>query len=97
MNNFKRSLLIVLVWGVCPLGVFAQQPNLSGNWIRNGGTTSFEEWHLTEEGQRRLDAYDFKTDDPALDCIAASWTRVWLNPNVVVQITQGEEHRSTSL
>ena len=38
---------------------------------------------------RRFKAYDFKKDDPALKCIGTSWTRVWLNPNVVVRITQG--------
>lgn len=70
----------------------AQRPDLSGNYIRNGGTTNFGAWTLTEEGARRLEAYDFKTDDPALGCIAASWTRVWLNPNVVVQVMQADDH-----
>ena len=70
----------------------AQQPDLSGNWILNGGRTTFGEWEFTDEGRRRFEAYDFKTDDPALKCIGASWTRVWRNPNVVVQITQAADH-----
>ena len=88
-----RSLLLMLA---CSLlwapAAFAQQPDLTGNWIRNGGRTTFNEWQLTEEGRRRYEAYDFKTDDPALKCIGASWTRVWLNPNVVMRLTQASDH-----
>lgn len=89
-----RGLCLLVVWLAVGSGgaVAAQAPNLSGNWIANGGASTFAEWRFTEEGKRRFDAYDFKTDDPALRCIAASWTRVWLNPNVVVQITQAADH-----
>jgi len=65
----------------------ARTPDLSGNWIR-GGRITFTEWKLTDEGQRRHGAYDFKTDDPGYTCLAASWARTWMNPNVVVRITQ---------
>jgi hypothetical protein len=75
----------------CATAAHAQRPDLSGNWILNGGTTTFAEWHLTADGERRFKAYDFKKDDPALKCIGTSWTRVWLNPNVVVRITQGDD------
>ncbi|MDH3507999.1 MAG: hypothetical protein OEQ25_12750, partial [Gammaproteobacteria bacterium] len=66
----------------CALGL-AQTPDLSGNWIRQtgGGRIAFGEWEFTEAGQRAFDAYDFRIDDPAYDCIGASWTRIWLNPN----------------
>jgi hypothetical protein len=70
----------------------AQRPDIAGNWIANGGTSVFAEWRFTDAGKRRFEEYDFKTDDPALTCIAASWTRVWLNPNVVVQIAQAADH-----
>jgi hypothetical protein len=76
----------------CPAVLDAQRPDVSGNWMLNGGGTAFGEWDLTDEGRSRFEAYDFKTDDPALRCIGASWTRVWLNPNVLVQITQAEDH-----
>ena len=68
----------------------AGQPDLSDmNWILNGGgPTVFSAWVLTPDGKRRMDAYDFKTDDPAYSCTAASWTRAWLNPNALVHITQ---------
>jgi len=62
---------------------------VSGNFMLNGGKTTFGEWHLTDAGERRFKAYDYKKDDPALKCIGTSWTRVWLNPNVLVKITQG--------
>jgi hypothetical protein len=71
----------------------AGQPDFSEvNWILNGGgPTEFSEWVLTPGGKGRFDAYDFKTDDPAYTCTASSWTRVWLNPNVLVHITQGPD------
>ena len=78
---------------VCSGNGFAQPPDLSGNWIRGSPTdSSFGGWDFTEEGQRAFDDYDFERDDPAYGCIAASWTRVWLNPNVLVQITQATDH-----
>ena len=69
----------------------AQTPDLSANWIREGGI-QFGEWDFTEAGQKAFDNYDFARDDPAYDCIGASWTRIWLNPNVLVRITQAEGH-----
>jgi hypothetical protein len=84
--------LLVLVASLCPpVGASAQTPDLAANWIR-GGRTVFTPWELTEAGKRRFEAYDFKKDDPAYGCVGASWTRVWLNPNVVVQITQAADH-----
>jgi len=62
-----RNALLALVCLVgCAAGAQAQRPDLSGNWILNGGKTTFGEWHLTEEGERRFKAYDFKKDDPSL-------------------------------
>ena len=102
-----RTPLLALVFAIgtalsCPVGAAAQVlaapkpvggggPDLSVNWIR-GGRTVFSEWVFTAEGQRKFDSYDFKRDDPAYGCIGASWTRIWLNPNVVVRITQAADH-----
>ena len=67
----------------------AGQPDLSSkNWIAGGGRTEFNDYVFTADGKKRFDAYDFKRDDPAYGCIGASWTRIYLNPNVVIQITQ---------
>lgn len=96
ISLFLIGLLSIAVIGVATTAAAraqakAQRPDLSGNWILNGGKTTFGEWHLTDDGERRFKAYDFKKDDPALKCIGTSWTRVWLNPNVVVRITQGDD------
>lgn len=66
----------------------AKIPDLSVNWIAGGGRTTFNEYQFTEEGEKRFKAYDFQKDDPAYGCIGASWTRIWLNPNVVVELRQ---------
>lgn len=71
-------------------------PDLSGNWIRsdfaNLGQSAqpLDPRTLTVEGQRQMEAYNFLIDDPAFGCVPASWTRVWSNPNVVVQIEQSD-------
>jgi hypothetical protein len=81
------SLLVQAAVLSGPSTAWAQTPDLSGNWIR-GGRITFGEWSFTDEGRRQHDAYDFKTHDPGYRCLAASWARVWMNPNVVVRITQ---------
>jgi hypothetical protein len=75
-----------------PAPARAQQvPDLSGNWIRGGGPVVFSEWRFTEDGERRYKAYDFMKDDPGYGCVASSWSRAWMNPNVVVRITQAAD------
>jgi len=69
----------------------AQTPDLEANWIREG-TIEFGEWVFTESGDEAFESYDFARDDPAYGCIGASWTRIWLNPNVLVRITQADDH-----
>ena len=66
-------------------------PDLSVNWIAGGGRTTFNDYQFTEEGEKRFKAYDFQKDDPAYGCIGASWTRIWLNPNVVVELRQTKD------
>jgi hypothetical protein len=66
-------------------------PDLSVNWIAGGGRTTFNDYQFTEDGEKRFKAYDFKVDDPAYKCIGASWTRIWLNPNVVVELRQSKD------
>lgn len=78
-----------LAW---PIALSAQHaPDLSGNWIRGGGPVVFSPWEFTEEGQRKFKSYDFMKDDPDYGCIASSWTRAWMNPNVLVRITQSAD------
>lgn len=96
MHTYTLALCFTLLAALSiPDPVFAQAakpasgvPDLSVNWIR-GGPITWSEWEFTEEGKRKFESYDFKRDDPAYGCIGASWTRIWLNPNVLVKITQG--------
>ena len=90
----KLTAAIVLVSGVFgAAAVTAQVPDLSGNWILDRASeVEFGEMVFTEAGQIAFDNYDYTKDDPAYDCIGASWTRIWLNPNVLVGITQAQDH-----
>jgi len=91
MAEQRRLLCTLLLFSGS--AALAQVPDLSANWIRNTDVAvAFGEPAFTELGQRAFDSYDFKRDDPAYGCIGASWTRVWLNPNVLVQIVQLEDH-----
>lgn len=71
----------------------ARQPDLSSiNWIRMGAApATWNDWVFTEEGKKRFDAYDFRTDDPGFRCVGASPTRVWLSTTGVVKFTQGTD------
>ena len=86
--------VLLLVCSVLGLSSSAQAqaiPDLSGNWIRGGGPIVFTPWQLTDAGARKHAAYDFMKDDPDYGCIASSWTRAWMNPNVLVRITQSTD------
>ena len=89
----RHRLAVLLAIGAAlsgPVVTSAQAPDLSGNWIR-GGRVVFAPWDFTEAGKRKFESYDFKKDDPAYGCIGASWTRIWLNPNVVVELRQSKD------
>src|SRR5688500_19965253 len=92
----KRQVLPILFTAAAALGApgsalaQAKVPDLSVNWIAGGGQTTFNDYQFTEAGEKRFKAYDFKVDDPAYKCIGASWTRIWLNPNVVVELRQSK-------
>ena len=90
MRHRLAVLLAIVVALSGPVVTSAQAPDLSGNWIR-GSRIVFGPWDFTEAGQRKFKSYDFKKDDPAYGCIGASWTRVWLNPNVLVRVTQAAD------
>jgi hypothetical protein len=61
------------------------------NWIAGGGPTTWNEYQYTPEGEKRFHAYDFKKDDPSYTCTGSSWTRIYLNPNVLIHFTQGTD------
>lgn len=91
-------VLAVLQEGPHPVAQEPAEPDLSGHYIRGDFAGLGEADQvigtemLTVEGRRRWNEYDFRTDDPGYDCVPASWTRVWSNPNVVVAVSQAPDH-----
>ncbi len=93
MARVTPFLIVLLTSVLWPAASRAQQiPDLSGNWIRGGGSVVFSAWDFTAEGARKYKSYDFMKDDPGYGCIASSWARAWMNPNVLVRITQASGH-----
>ena len=65
-------------------------PDLEGTWILFGGE-DFSAPARTPLNTRLQESYDFAHDDPSLDCIPASWTRVYSNPNTPLEIIQQDD------
>lgn len=87
----KRLLTFCLAAAVlAQAGVLKAAPDLSGTWIMMRAE-AFERPQLSPLGEQLKANYDFAHDDPALQCIAASWTRVYSNPNTPIEITQHED------
>jgi len=92
MRPALAAMVAIVVAFCCPAESSAQGiPDLSGNWIRGGGQVVFGPYALTDAGERKFQSYDFMKDDPDYGCIASSWTRAWMNPNVLVRITQSAD------
>ena len=66
-------------------------PDLNTTWmLYDRGILA--EPSLTQAGAKFRAGYDFKTDDPSLQCVPASWTRVFSNPNTPFEIIQSEDN-----
>lgn len=81
------SLLALLL----AAGSAAADADVDGVWILYRAE-QFGTPNMTMEGQRARETYDFRTSDPALQCIPASWTRVYSNPNTPLEITAASDH-----
>lgn len=90
MQNRCKKLAGVAV--VCLLvgPTASAEPDFSGTWILYRAE-QFGKPALTEAGAVFKESYNFKEDDPALQCIPASWTRVYSNPNTPFEILQYED------
>ncbi len=88
MHERVRGFLgcaLILAW---PLSTHAQ-PDLEGIWGMDRSLfRQYSEIQYTEEGQRRLDAFDIHVDDPSLQCIPSGLGRVWDEPDTTVEINQ---------
>lgn len=79
---------LLLAW---PL-VSTAQPDLEGIWgIDPSLFRQYSEIRYTEEGQRRMDAFDIHEDDVSLQCIPSGLGRAWDEPDTTVEIQQHED------
>ena len=85
----RLSLPVVLLVG--PLTAFSQ-PNLEGVWqIDPTLFRQYSEIRYTEEGQRRMDAFDIHEEDLSLQCVPSGLGRAWDEPDTTVEIQQYED------
>ena len=90
VENLMYILLKICIFGatlfLLPIAASAK-PDFSGIWMLQGRAAE-RELVLTDEGKRIQSAYDLLEDDPSLQCVPASISRVWANPNVRIGIEQ---------
>ncbi len=68
------------------------QPDLGGIWgIDPSLFRQYSDAQYTDEGQRRVDAYNPTTDDPSYWCIPSGLGRAWDEPDTNVEIVQMED------
>lgn len=97
MHDWKRFCYryspLVLLLGWPALGT--AQPAIDGVWMLDGsygeGGFNWSEIAMTEEGQRRYDAFDILSDDPSLECIPSGPGRIWDNPGSPIEIEQFDD------
>ena len=86
------SPLLILAFLVCEIsGADAQnkRAQLDGVWILSGSATI--EMTLTPAGEAARARYDYLRDDPAMQCIPASFTRVMHTPSPPIE---GRQHKN---
>ena len=68
------------------------QSDLEGVWgIDPSLFRQYADAQYTEEGRRRVDAYDPSTDDPSYWCVPSGLGRAWDEPDTTVDIRQLED------
>ena len=70
----KKMVLALLVCMVSGADAQNKRAQLDGVWILSGSATI--EMMLTPAGEAARARYDYLRDDPAMQCIPASFTRV---------------------
>ena len=75
-----------------PWSIALAEPDLEGVWgIDPSLFRQYADAQYTEEGQRRVDAYDPSTDDPSYWCVPSGLGRAWDEPDTTVDIRQLED------
>ena len=82
-----KRLSAAFLWVLFASIPASAQPELSGIWVLEGRAGE-RELVLTREGERIKADYDLLNDDPSLNCVPASLSRIWANPNSRIEIIQ---------
>ena len=91
VKNFRMATLL-LAGAMCPSCAALAQPDLEGIWgIDPSLFRQYADPQYTEEGQRRVDAYNPSTDDPSYRCIPSGLGRAWDEPDTNVEIDQMDD------
>jgi hypothetical protein len=83
-----RSVVAISV--LCALSVANAESPLDGVWKLKLLTA--QENNLTAAGEAKMAEYDYMTDDPALQCSPASFTRVVFTPQTYLEIRTYDAH-----
>jgi hypothetical protein len=86
MRTFPLMILTLLVCGIPKAEAQGTRAQLDGVWILAGSATI--EMTLTPAGEEARARYDYLRDDPAMQCIPASFTRVMHTPSPPIEVRQ---------
>ncbi len=91
VRDFRIAALL-FAGAMCPWLAALAQPELEGIWgIDPSLFRQYANAQYTDEGQRRVDAYNPSTDDPSYLCIPSGLGRAWDEPDTNVEIDQMED------
>jgi hypothetical protein len=82
----RKMVLALLVCVVSGADAQDKRAQLDGVWILSGSATI--EMVLTPAGEAARARYDYLRDDPAMQCIPASFTRVMHTPSPPIEVRQ---------
>ena len=82
----RKIVLVLLVCSISRANAQGKRAQLDGVWILSGSPTI--EMTLTPAGEAARARYDYLKDDPAMQCIPASFTRVMHTPSPPIEVRQ---------
>jgi len=82
----RKMVLALLVCVIADADAQDRRAQLDGVWILSGSPTI--EMTLTPAGKAARARYDYLRDDPAMQCIPASFTRVMHTPSPPIEVRQ---------
>ncbi|HZM59133.1 MAG TPA: hypothetical protein VFB85_05035 [Vicinamibacterales bacterium] len=88
----RKMILVLLVGVISRADAQDKRAQLDGVWILSGSPAI--EMTLTPAGEAARARYDYLRDDPAMQCIPASFTRVMHTPSPPIEVRQ---HKSEVL